>query len=64
MSHNLPPANRAPVVPCECGSREAYWHDIGTGKRVYACDPCARKERTWHEKGFRLDPSHTAQGPR
>ena len=31
------------VVPCPCGSHEAYWHtgtadDIGT--RFYACDAC------------------------
>lgn len=28
------------VVPCECGSREAYWHGPEDGLREYACDPC------------------------
>ncbi len=26
------------AVPCECGSRDAYWH--GDTLRVYACDAC------------------------
>lgn len=26
------------VIPCECGSREAYWH--GTTLRWYGCDAC------------------------
>jgi hypothetical protein len=28
------------VVPCECGSRDAYWHGPENGTREYACDPC------------------------
>ena len=28
------------VIPCECGSRDAYWHGPEHGSRVYACDSC------------------------
>ncbi len=27
------------LVPCECGSRESYWHGP-VGLRVYCCDAC------------------------
>lgn len=29
------------VIPCECGSRDAYWH--GDLLRVYCCDKCWQK---------------------
>lgn len=28
------------IVPCPCGSREAYWHGDPEGYRVYCCDKC------------------------
>jgi hypothetical protein len=31
------------VVPCECGSHEAYWHGPEGGVRVYCCDKCWSK---------------------
>ncbi len=31
------------AVPCECGSREAYWH--GDTMRVYACSACYSAHR-------------------
>ena len=30
------------IVPCECGSREPYWHGEN-GLRVYCCDKCWAK---------------------
>jgi len=28
------------VIPCECGSKEPYWHGPEDGDRHYCCDPC------------------------
>lgn len=28
------------VVPCECGSHEAYYHGPEDGRREYCCDKC------------------------
>lgn len=35
------------IVPCECGSSEAYWHGPPEGIRVYCCNVCwvAKKAR-------------------
>lgn len=32
------------IVPCECGSADAYWHGPEDGLREYCCDFCWRKK--------------------
>jgi len=27
------------IIPCDCGSREPYWHGP-EGRREYCCDAC------------------------
>lgn len=39
MSHGQPPHIQR-IVPCECGSTNAYWHGPVDGAREYACDRC------------------------
>ena len=31
------------IVPCQCGSREPYWHGPEHGRRDYCCDACWRR---------------------
>jgi len=40
MSHGQPPHIQH-IVPCACGSHDAYWHGPEDGARVYCCDVCA-----------------------
>lgn len=43
------PQNPQKIVPCDCGSREVYWHGPeGGGGRVYCCDPCWSKH-AWND---------------
>ena len=39
MSHGQPPHIQR-IVPCHCGSRDAYWHGQEDGEREYCCDRC------------------------
>lgn len=41
MSHGQPPHVQK-IVPCECGSSDAYWHGPEDGLREYCCDRCWR----------------------
>lgn len=39
------------VIPCECGSREPYWHGPKDGLREYCCDACwARTQEANHKR--------------
>lgn len=32
------------ITPCECGSKEPYWHGPKHSDRVYCCDACWAQE--------------------
>jgi len=34
------PQNIQTIIPCDCGSTEAYWHGDRSGHREYCCDEC------------------------
>jgi hypothetical protein len=43
------------VVPCECGSRDAYWHGPEDGAREYCCDDCWKRRQRRREKTNGID---------
>ena len=38
------PARPAFILPCDCGSRDAWWHGPEDGLRVYCCAPCWERD--------------------
>lgn len=53
------PTKPAFVIPCACGSREAYWHGPEDGARAYCCDPCWQAQlRREALAAYRRDEAH------
>lgn len=42
------------IVPCECGSREAYWHGPPEGMRDYCCDACWKRRNELLSRKFTI----------
>lgn len=56
------PQYAQPIIPCDCGSPEPYWHGPKGGLRIYCCDDCWKKWLLSELRKYTDGEAHPVEG--